>query len=150
MKRKILTLAIAAIIPMTMHTVASAQVGGDVDTNVRAGAILQSNVGIANRNEASLGGVSGRVGGDVKTNVRVGALLQSNVGIANRNEANIGSTNRHIVLRLDIEYSDLLAVKGKNSTVQLHKRLPSFTRLRVSILFLNSFKPIKKLHFVRK
>ena len=71
----------------------AADVRGDVDTNVKAAAIIQKNTGIANKNEAHLGSVAGksRIGGDFKSRVRVGAVIQSNSGIANKNEGSLGS-----------------------------------------------------------
>jgi len=73
MRQKILTLAIAAVLPGLVATQSFAQstIGGAVDTNTRVGAVLQKNTGIANKNKASIGSVSGsKVGGDVNTNTR--------------------------------------------------------------------------------
>lgn len=74
-------------------TAQAADVKGDVKTNVKVGAVIQNNTGIANKNEANVGSVTGksRVGGDVKTNVKTGAIIQNNTGIANKNEVNLGS-----------------------------------------------------------
>ena len=71
----------------------SAEVGGDVETNVAVGAVIQTNSGIANENELHVGSVVGEstVMGDVTTNVAVGAIIQTNSGIANSNEATLGS-----------------------------------------------------------
>ena len=72
----------------------AATVKGKVDTNVKVGAVIQQNTGIANKNEVNLGSVSGKrshVGGDFKSRVKVGAIIQKNTGIANKNEVNLGS-----------------------------------------------------------
>ena len=89
---KTVLLAIAFLASNTMTQ--AAEVGGNVKTNVKAGFILQSNKGIANRSEINLGSVTGkrtRVGGNFKSRVRVGAVIQSNLGIANKAKINIGS-----------------------------------------------------------
>ena len=85
---------IAGTIAMGMSTGASAaDVKGAVDTNVKVGAVIQKNTGIANRNEAHVGSVAGksRIGSDFKSRVKVGAIIQKNTGIANRNEVTLGS-----------------------------------------------------------
>lgn len=94
MKKLIVTSAIAGLLVGVISTANAAEVGGDVKTDVKAGVILQKNTGIANKNEANIGSVTGKstsVGGDVKSKVKVGAVIQSNKGIANKNEVNIGS-----------------------------------------------------------
>lgn len=94
MKKAIAMAAVAAVISAGASTVHAAKVGGDVKTDVKAGVVLQSNKGIANKNEANIGSVTGKstsVGGDVKSKVRVGGVIQTNTGIANKNEVNIGS-----------------------------------------------------------
>lgn len=94
MKKIIITTAVASVLAMGMSVAQAADVGGDVKTNVKAGVILQDNKGIANKNEANLGSVTGKstdIGGDVKINVKTGAVIQKNTGIANKNEVNIGS-----------------------------------------------------------
>lgn len=80
-----------------LQSVQAAGVGGDVKVNVKTGIILQSNRGIANRNEIILGSVTGKntsVGGDIKTTVKTGAIIQTNTGIANKNRISIGSVTR--------------------------------------------------------
>jgi len=75
-------------------SVQAADVKGNVKSDVKAGVVLQKNTGIANKNEANIGSVTGKstdVGGDVNTKVKVGAVIQNNKGIANKNEVNIGS-----------------------------------------------------------
>lgn len=94
MKNVFVIASIATLIAAGSMSVQAAEVGGDVKANVKAGVVLQSNKGIANKNEANLGSVTGKstsVGGDVNTRVKVGAVIQSNKGIANKNEVNIGS-----------------------------------------------------------
>lgn len=94
MKTLIVSTVIASVFTLGMTSAQAADVKGDVDTNVKAGVILQSNKGIANKNELNLGSVTGKstdVGGDVKARVKTGAVIQTNTGIANKNEVNIGS-----------------------------------------------------------
>lgn len=94
MKKLMVTSALAAMLLGVVGTAQAAEVGGNVKTNVKAGIILQDNKGIANKNEANIGSVTGKttsVGGNVKSNVKVGAVIQTNKGIANKNEVNIGS-----------------------------------------------------------
>lgn len=94
MKKLIVMTAMASLLAAMVSVAQAAEVGGDVKTDVKAGVILQSNTGIANKNEANIGSVTGKttkVGGDVKSRVKVGAVIQSNKGIANKNEVNIGS-----------------------------------------------------------
>ena len=94
MKAIVKTVLGIAIVSMSVASVQAASVKGDVKTNVKVGAVIQKNTGIANKNEANVGSVTGkstRVGGDVKTNVKVGAIIQKNTGIANKNEVNLGS-----------------------------------------------------------
>lgn len=88
-----LTIVAAVCVAGSMGAQA-AEVSGNVKTNVKAGFILQSNKGIANRSEINLGSVTGKhtkVGGNFKSRVRVGAVIQSNLGIANKAKINIGS-----------------------------------------------------------
>lgn len=94
MKSVITTAMIAATLLFGLQSAHAADVNGSVKTNVKTGVILQSNKGIANKNSASLGSVSGKttsVGGDVKMNVKTGAVIQTNKGIANKNEVALGS-----------------------------------------------------------
>lgn len=94
MKKLIVSTAMVGLLAGLVTSAQAADVGGDVKTNVKAGVILQKNTGIANKNEANIGSVTGKstsVGGDVKSRVKVGAVIQSNKGIANKNEVNIGS-----------------------------------------------------------
>ena len=72
----------------------AAEVKGKVDTNVKAGAIIQANQGALNKNELAVGSVTGKstkVQGKVESNVKVGAVIQANKGALNKNEAAIGS-----------------------------------------------------------
>jgi hypothetical protein len=71
----------------------AAQVAGDVKSVVLAGSVIQTNVGIGNRNRADLGSVSGAgsVGGSLKSVVVTGTVYQSNKGIGQRNGVSIGS-----------------------------------------------------------
>ncbi|MDX1452595.1 MAG: hypothetical protein R3183_08545 [Oleiphilaceae bacterium] len=94
MKKIILISLVAGSMLAGISSVQAADVKGDVKADVKAGVILQNNKGIANKNEANIGSVTGKstdVGGDVKTKVKVGAVIQNNKGIANKNEVNIGS-----------------------------------------------------------
>ncbi len=94
MKKLLLTSLIAGSLMAGMTSVHAADVKGNVKSDVKAGVILQNNKGIANKNEANIGSVTGKstdVGGDVNTKVKVGAVIQNNKGIANKNEVNIGS-----------------------------------------------------------
>ena len=88
---KFITLALLSSLASFAASSAFAEVGGDVKMNVKTGAVIQTNTGIANKNVANLGAVSANVGGDVKTNVTTGVIYQSNKGIANSNELSIGS-----------------------------------------------------------
>jgi len=93
--KTIITATVIAFSLASFSSVASAaDVGGNVRTNVKAGVILQSNKGIANKNELTMGSVTGKrssVGGNFRSNVKVGVVLQSNKGIANKNEVTMGS-----------------------------------------------------------
>ncbi len=86
---------IAGTLAMGMHSAgaSAADIKGAVDTNVKVGAVIQKNTGIANRNEAHVGSVVGKssIGKDFKSRVKVGAIIQKNTGIANRNEVTLGS-----------------------------------------------------------
>ena len=86
---------IAGTIAMGMHSAgaSAADVKGAVDTNVKVGAVIQKNTGIANRNKAHLGSASGKasIGGNFKSRVKMGAIIQKNTGIANRSEVSLGS-----------------------------------------------------------
>lgn len=86
------------VTPLTAAPLAqAADVSGSVKVNVKTGIILQSNKGIANRNEITLGSVTGKntsVGGDIKSTVKTGAIIQTNKGIANKNRIRIGSVTR--------------------------------------------------------
>ena len=92
------TLFTSALITLTlfagMQGAQAADVGGNVKTSVKAGVILQSNKGIANKNTITLGSVKGKntsIGGNFKSRVKVGAIIQTNTGIANKNSVSIGS-----------------------------------------------------------
>ena len=94
MKTAFTTALIAFTLAATAQTASAADVGGNVKTNVKAGIVLQSNKGIANKNEASLGSITGKstsVGGNFKSRVRTAAVIQTNTGIANKNELSMGS-----------------------------------------------------------
>lgn len=94
MKKLIAITAVASVLAGVSGMAQAADVGGNVKTDVKAGVVLQQNTGIANKNEANIGSVTGKstdVGGDVKSKVKVGAVIQTNKGIANKNEVNIGS-----------------------------------------------------------
>lgn len=72
----------------------AAEVKGKVNTNVKAGAVIQANKGALNKNELSMGSITGKstkVKGKVNSNVKVGAVIQANKGALNKNEAAIGS-----------------------------------------------------------
>ncbi|GAA3965564.1 hypothetical protein [Allohahella marinimesophila] len=94
MNRIILATAAIAALAISMQQARSAEVKGDVNTKVSTGVIIQKNTGIANRNEASIGSVSGKdttISGSVSTTVSTGAVIQTNSGIASKNKVNIGS-----------------------------------------------------------
>ena len=94
MKTLVSTALIAFALATTAQTVSAAEVGGNVKTNVKAGIVLQKNTGIANKNEAHLGSVTGKttsIGGNFKSRVTTMAVIQDNKGIANKNELNMGS-----------------------------------------------------------
>ena len=93
--KKLLSTAVVAILTTTsFQSALAADVGGKVNTRVKTGLILQSNKGIANKNELLLGSITGKntsVGGNFKSRVKVGAVIQTNTGIANKNRISIGS-----------------------------------------------------------
>ena len=95
MKKFVTMTMIAGTLALGMgsFSASAADVRGDVDTNVKVGAVIQKNTGIANKNEAHVGSVVGRsrIGGDFKSRVMVGAIIQNNTGIANKNEVTLGS-----------------------------------------------------------
>ena len=94
MKTLLSTALIALTLAATVQQASAADVGGNVKTNVKAGVVLQMNTGIANKNEASLGSITGKstsVGGDFQSRVRTAAIIQTNKGIANKNELAMGS-----------------------------------------------------------
>lgn len=94
MKKLLVSSLIAGALLSGATAVNAAEVKGNVKSDVKAGVILQKNTGIANKNEANIGSVTGKntsVGGNVNTKVKVGAVIQNNKGIANKNEVNIGS-----------------------------------------------------------
>ena len=94
MKTLISSALIALTLAATAHTASAADVGGNVKTNVKTGVVLQMNTGIANKNEAALGSVTGKttsVGGNFKSRVKTLAVIQTNKGIANKNELAMGS-----------------------------------------------------------
>ena len=72
----------------------AAEVKGNVKTNVAVGVVLQKNTGIANKNEAAVGSITGKstsIGGNFKSNVKTAAIIQNNKGIANKNELALGA-----------------------------------------------------------
>ena len=94
MKTLLSTALITVAFLSTSHMAVAADVGGNVKTNVKAGVVLQSNKGIANKNEATLGSVTGKstsIGGNFRSSVKTAAVIQSNKGIANKNELTMGS-----------------------------------------------------------
>ncbi len=93
MKSIISATVIALTLSALSHTAAAADVKGSVKTSVKAGVVLQNNKGIANKNEAALGSITGksRIGGDFQSRVTTGAVIQNNKGIANKNELAMGS-----------------------------------------------------------
>lgn len=90
---KLVNFSLLASAVIFAGNVFAAEVKGNVDTNVKVGAVVQSAQGIANKQKANLGSVSGnaKVGGNFKSNVKAGAVIQSAQGIANQQEANLGS-----------------------------------------------------------
>lgn len=93
-KHTIVSAFIAGTFLASAASVHAADVKGNVKSDVKAGVVLQKNTGIANKNEANIGSVTGKstsVGGNVTTKVTTGAVIQNNTGIANKNEVNIGS-----------------------------------------------------------
>ncbi len=94
MNRLIATTLIAFAMTAFSQSSLAADVKGNVKTKVKAGVVLQKNSGIANKNTAALGSVTGkstRIGGNFKSSVKTAALIQSNKGIANKNEVALGS-----------------------------------------------------------
>lgn len=94
MKTLLSTALIALSLAAASQSALAADVGGNVKTNVKVGVALQQNTGIANRNEATLGSITGKstsVGGNFKSSVKTAAVIQTNKGIANRNELTMGS-----------------------------------------------------------
>lgn len=93
MKNLFSIVVVSAFLAASLSTQA-AEVKGKVNTNVKAGAIIQANKGALNKNELSMGSITGKstkVQGKVKSNVKVGAVIQANKGALNKNEAAIGS-----------------------------------------------------------
>ena len=94
MKSIISASLIAFTLTALSHTAVAADIKGNVKTTVKAGVVLQNNKGIANKNEAALGSVTGKstdIGGNFKSRVTTGAIIQNNKGIANKNELALGS-----------------------------------------------------------
>jgi hypothetical protein len=94
MKTVLSTALIAFTLASAAQMASAADVGGNVKTNVKAGVVLQMNTGIANKNEAALGSITGKstsVGGNFKSRVKTAAIIQTNKGIANKNELALGS-----------------------------------------------------------
>ena len=94
MKTLLSTALIAFTLAVTAQSGLAADVGGNVKTNVKVGVVLQQNTGIANKNEAALGSITGKttsVGGNFKSSVKTLAVIQTNKGIANKNELSMGS-----------------------------------------------------------
>ena len=94
MKTLLSTALIAFTLAATAQSGLAADVGGNVKTNVKVGVVLQQNTGIANKNEAALGSITGKttsVGGNFKSSVKTLAVIQTNKGIANKNELSMGS-----------------------------------------------------------
>lgn len=94
MKTLLTTALIAFTLATAAQSVSAAEVGGNVKTNVKVGVVLQKNTGIANKNEATLGSITGKttsIGGNFKSSVKTMAVIQTNTGIANKNELSMGS-----------------------------------------------------------
>lgn len=94
MKTLLTTALVTIAFLSTSHMASAAEVGGNVKTNVKAGVVLQSNKGIANVNQATLGSATGKstsIGGNFKSSVKTMAVIQTNKGIANKNELTMGS-----------------------------------------------------------
>ncbi len=94
------TVFTASLVALTlfagMQTAQAADVEGNVRTSVKAGVVLQTNKGIANKNSVSLGSVTGKttdIGGNFRSSVKTLAVIQSNKGIANKNSVTMGSVN---------------------------------------------------------
>lgn len=71
----------------------AAEVKGNVKTDVKMGALIQGNVGVGNKNKASVGSIKGKgtVQGNQSTTVRTGAVVQGNLGIGGHSDVNIGN-----------------------------------------------------------
>ncbi|TNC81014.1 MAG: hypothetical protein C9356_10455 [Oleiphilus sp.] len=94
MKKHLNTTLVAMALAMFSHATLAADVKGSVTSSVAAGVVLQKNTGIANKNEALLGSVTGKstsIGGNFSANVKTAAVIQTNTGIANKNELVMGS-----------------------------------------------------------
>ena len=94
MKTLLTTAIVTFAFLSSAHMASAAEVGGNVKTNVKAGVVLQSNKGIANKNEATLGSITGKstsIGGNFRSSVKTAAVIQTNKGIANKNELTMGS-----------------------------------------------------------
>ena len=94
MNKLISSTLIALTLTAVSHATLAADVKGNVKTNVKEGVVLQKNTGIANKNEAALGSVTGKstsIGGNFKSSVKTAAIIQNNKGIANKNEVALGS-----------------------------------------------------------
>lgn len=94
MKTLLTTVLISFALATAAQNISAAEVGGNVKSNVKVGVVLQKNTGIANKNEATLGSITGKstsVGGNFKSSVKTMAVIQTNKGIANKNELTMGS-----------------------------------------------------------
>lgn len=94
MKTLISTVLVSLALSSVSSGALAADIDGNVKTKVKVGVVLQKNTGIANKNEALIGSVTGKstdIGGNFSSRVKTAAIIQSNKGIANKNELNMGS-----------------------------------------------------------
>ena len=93
---KIVLISSAFALASTSGIVNAAKVDGDVKINVKAKNVEQKAVGLANKNEMSVGAVEGKstkVGGKVNIKVKAKNIKQKAVGLANKNEMKIGTVS---------------------------------------------------------
>ena len=85
--------AILSIAVMFASGAHAAEVKGNVKTDVKMGALIQGNLGVGNKNTASVGSIKGKgtVQGSQSTTVRTGAVVQGNVGIGGNSDVNVGN-----------------------------------------------------------